>query len=173
MALLTPLALDEARALLAAWDLSLETLVPLPSKGTVNSNFRLQASGRTWFLRINEGKRDADVAAEAELVTQLRQGGLPTPEVMRTRRDGWFATHAGKPVTMLRPAARGRGAPGRCCTARAHRCRWRRCRATTTPSTSWSGGSIASPGMRASPRWCRSCATSSRAPAAPATCRRG
>src|SRR5262249_24810732 len=99
--------------------LALEALVPLPAKGTVNSNFRLQASGRNWFLRINEGKRDEDVAAEAQLVTRLREGGLPTPEVVPTRTGAWFARHAGKAVTLF-PWVEGHEAvpradqPGRC-----------------------------------------------------------
>jgi len=88
MALLTPLAPGEARELLGEYDLALEAIDPLPSKGTVNSNFRVRASGRVWFLRINEGKADGDAAAEAELVSHLRAHGLPTPEVIRTRAGG-------------------------------------------------------------------------------------
>jgi len=101
MALLTPLDPDEARAALAAFGLALESIVPLPAHGTVNSNFRVRASGRELFLRVNEGKRDEDVVAESELVTRLREGGLPTPEVLRTRDGAWFARAQGKPVTLF------------------------------------------------------------------------
>jgi homoserine kinase type II len=101
MALLTPLAADDARAALDAWGLRLESIVPLPAHGTVNSNFRVRASGRDYFLRVNEGKRDEDVAAEAELVHRLREGGLPTPEVLRTRSGEWFTRAHGKPATLF------------------------------------------------------------------------
>ena len=47
----------------------------------MNSNFRVRASGRLFFLRVNEGKRDEDVVAEADLVAALRSGGVPTPEI--------------------------------------------------------------------------------------------
>jgi homoserine kinase type II len=82
MALHTRLSADEARAILAAYGFELETLEPLPDRGTVNSNFRVRASGRLFFLRVNEGKRDQDVRAEADLVTALRAGGVPTPEIL-------------------------------------------------------------------------------------------
>jgi homoserine kinase type II len=101
MALLTPLAAEEARELLGEWDLAFEAIDPLPAKGTVNSNFRVRASGRTYFLRINEGKADGDAAAEAELVAHLRAHGLPTPEILRTRAGSWFARFAGKPVSLF------------------------------------------------------------------------
>lgn len=101
MALVTTLTDGEARTLLGAWTLTLESLVPLPAQGTVNSNFRVRASGRAWFLRINEGKREDDVVAEAELVTRLREGGLPTPEVVRTHDRAWFVRHGHKPVTLF------------------------------------------------------------------------
>jgi homoserine kinase type II len=101
MALLTPLADDDARAALDAFGVTLERIQALPAHGTVNSNFRVRASGRDYFLRVNEGKRDEDVVAEAELVNRLREGGLPTPEMLRTRTGGWFARAHGKPVTLF------------------------------------------------------------------------
>jgi homoserine kinase type II len=78
----------------------------------VNSNFRVQASGATWFLRINEGKTDADVDAEAALVTTLREHGLPTPMVRRTAGGAWHARAGGKPVTLF-PWVEGREAQPR------------------------------------------------------------
>src|SRR3954452_16038138 len=101
MALLTPLDEAQARSVLSAYDLTLESLEALPAKGTVNSNFRVRASGQRWFLRVNEGKTDADVHAEAELIAHLRARGLPTPEVRRTRDGAWFSHAAQKPVTLF------------------------------------------------------------------------
>ena len=101
MALRTPLDEVEARALCEAYGLALESFEPLPGLGTINSNFRVRASGRVWFLRLNEGKRDADVAGEVALVDRLRERGLPTPEIMRAK-DGRAIVHAaGRPATLF------------------------------------------------------------------------
>jgi homoserine kinase type II len=101
MALRTPLRADEARALCDRYGLALESIEPLPSRGTVNSNFRLRASGRVLFLRLNEGKRDEDVAGEVALVTRLRERGLPTPEILRTCDGQAIVQAAGKPATLF------------------------------------------------------------------------
>jgi homoserine kinase type II len=47
--------------------------------GTINSNFELHTDHGTYFVRVNEGKAEADVAWEARLVTALAQGGVVTP----------------------------------------------------------------------------------------------
>jgi len=101
MALRTPLDEGEARTLCAAYGLALESIEPLPALGTVNSNFRLRASGRVWFLRLNEGKREADVAGEVALVDRLRAHGLPTPEIVRARDGRAIVPAAGRPATLF------------------------------------------------------------------------
>lgn len=109
MALRTRLDDDEARALLDAYGLSLESIEPLPAHGTVNSNFRVLASGRRWFLRLNEGKRDEDVAAEIALVDRLLAAGVPTAEVIRARDGRAIVAAAGRPATLF-PWLEGREA---------------------------------------------------------------
>ncbi len=47
--------------------------------GTINSNFDVVTDRGRWFVRINEGKAEVDVAWEARLVTALASGGLATP----------------------------------------------------------------------------------------------
>ena len=48
--------------------------------GTINSNFELVvAGGSRYFVRVNEGKAQADVAWEARLVTALAAAGVSTP----------------------------------------------------------------------------------------------
>jgi len=101
MALRTPLDEGEARKLCEAYGLALESLEPLPAHGTVNSNFRLRASGRLWFLRLNEGKRDEDVAGEVALVDRLRAHGLATPEIVRAQDGRAIVQAAGRPVTLF------------------------------------------------------------------------
>jgi homoserine kinase type II len=47
--------------------------------GTINSNFEVEAGGGRWFVRVNEGKAEADVAWEAGLCADLAAAGLPVP----------------------------------------------------------------------------------------------
>jgi homoserine kinase type II len=101
MALRTPLDESEARTLTEAYGLSFEAIEPLPALGTVNSNFRLRASARTWFLRLNEGKREQDVAGEVALVERLRAHGMPTPEIVRARDGRAIVSAAGRPATLF------------------------------------------------------------------------
>jgi len=50
--------------------------------GTINTNFKLVTERGQFFLRINEGKTESDVAWEARLVTQLAADGVATPAPM-------------------------------------------------------------------------------------------
>jgi homoserine kinase type II len=109
MALLTRISVEDARAIVGAFELALESIDPLPALGTVNSNFRVRASGRTWFLRVNEGKAESDVAAEARLVRALGARGVPTPQPLETRDKRMFALFSGKCVSLF-PWAAGREA---------------------------------------------------------------
>jgi homoserine kinase type II len=47
--------------------------------GTINSNFAIETEAGRFFLRINEGKQEADVLYEAALVGALAAAGVPTP----------------------------------------------------------------------------------------------
>src|SRR5262249_55221509 len=47
--------------------------------GTINSNFRVTTERGTYFVRINEGKSEVDVAWEARLVQAFAEGGVVTP----------------------------------------------------------------------------------------------
>src|SRR2546423_13485567 len=110
MALRTPLDEAEARTLLDAYGFVLESIEPLPAHGTVNSNFRVRASGQRWFLRLNEGKSHDDVASEVALVDRLRRHGLQTPEIVRASDGRAIVPAAGRPATLV-PWLGGRGAP--------------------------------------------------------------
>jgi homoserine kinase type II len=61
--------------------------------GTINSNFDLEAAAGRFFVRVNEGKAEADVAWEAALVTDLAAAGVATPSPRRTRSGEPFARH--------------------------------------------------------------------------------
>ena len=73
----------------------------LPERGTVNSNYAVTVEGARYFLRINEGKREAQVDAEARLVSFLHTNGLPTPLPVRTRAHTWHTLVQHKPVTLF------------------------------------------------------------------------
>jgi homoserine kinase type II len=55
--------------------------------GTINSNFSVVTDRGRWFVRINEGKSEIDVAWEARLVGELSAGGVVTPPPIAAR-DG-------------------------------------------------------------------------------------
>ncbi|TMQ03443.1 MAG: homoserine kinase [Deltaproteobacteria bacterium] len=61
--------------------------------GTINSNFAVATDRGRWFLRINEGKSEADVAWEAQLVAALADGGVATPPPV--------VAHDGRPYAQL------------------------------------------------------------------------
>ncbi|HEY1546245.1 MAG TPA: phosphotransferase, partial [Kofleriaceae bacterium] len=56
--------------------------------GTINSNFEIVAETGRYFVRVNEGKAEADVAWEARLVTALATAGVVTPSPMVATSTG-------------------------------------------------------------------------------------
>ena len=55
--------------------------------GTINTNVRIDTARGRFFVRVNEGKAEADVAWEARLVAALAEGGVATPPPVLAR-DG-------------------------------------------------------------------------------------
>jgi homoserine kinase type II len=99
VAAITRLSEEEAARLVAAYGLSLESLRALPAAGTVNSNFAVVAGGRRLFLRVNEGKSAAHVAAEAGLAASLV--GVPLAPLLRTLDGQAFTWLGDKPVSLF------------------------------------------------------------------------
>ncbi len=79
MARLTRLDDADVRALAVAFGLGEVAAWGEVPAGTINSNHWVEAGGRRWFLRVNEGKSEADVRYEAELVAELAARGVATP----------------------------------------------------------------------------------------------
>ena len=50
--------------------------------GTINSNFEIRTERGAFFVRVNEGKAEVDVAWEARLVAALAAAGVATPAPM-------------------------------------------------------------------------------------------
>jgi homoserine kinase type II len=87
VALFTRLGDGELADLAAAFELGAVRAVRPIAAGTINSNFAVETERGPWFVRINEGKAEADVAWEAALVGALAAGGVVTPPP-RVARDG-------------------------------------------------------------------------------------
>jgi homoserine kinase type II len=64
----------------------LRSVTPLVA-GTVNTNLRVESERGLWFVRINEGKSEADVIYEGELSVALAAAGAPLP-LPRAASDG-------------------------------------------------------------------------------------
>lgn len=79
MGLFTRLEGGELRDLAAGFALGAVRASRPIAAGTINSNFRVETERGAWFVRINEGKAEADVAWEAQLVAALAAGGVVTP----------------------------------------------------------------------------------------------
>jgi homoserine kinase type II len=94
----TSLSLEELQAALRPFALRPRRVRPF-EKGTINSNFRADTDGGTVFVRVNEGKREADVRYEGELLWHLGARRFPTPQPLRTERGEPFvvADVAGRP----------------------------------------------------------------------------
>jgi homoserine kinase type II len=70
---------DDVGVLAGAFGLGEPTGWGVVDGGTINGNHWVEADGRRWFLRVNEGKEEADVRWEAALVAELAAAGVPTP----------------------------------------------------------------------------------------------
>jgi homoserine kinase type II len=87
VALFTRLGDGELADLAAAFELGAVRAARPIAAGTINSNFAVETERGPWFVRINEGKAEADVAWEAALVGALAAGGVVTPPPL-VARDG-------------------------------------------------------------------------------------
>jgi homoserine kinase type II len=77
VALYTPLTGEELAEVAGRFGLPPpERALPEP-KGGVNTNYHLWAGGRRWFLRLAEGKSDADVEFEARVLSFLEAARYP------------------------------------------------------------------------------------------------
>jgi homoserine kinase type II len=79
VALFTRLGDDELAGIARTFALGAVLGVQPIAAGTINSNFAVQTDRGAWFLRVNEGKSEPDVAWEARLISALAAGGVVTP----------------------------------------------------------------------------------------------
>ncbi|ACL66806.1 Homoserine kinase [Anaeromyxobacter dehalogenans 2CP-1] len=87
MALYTVLSSEQIAAAVRSFGLPAPDRVQPEPKGSVNTNYHLWAGGERWFLRLNEGKTDADVRFEAEVQRYLHEARFPVAR-LRLAADG-------------------------------------------------------------------------------------
>ncbi len=99
MATFTTLGDDDIARLAAAFSLGAVRQWRAIEAGTINSNFVVDTATGRAFLRVNEGKTEADVRYEAELVAALADAGVSTPRALVATDGRPFAEHDGKLVS--------------------------------------------------------------------------
>ena len=87
MGAFTVLGDAEIAELAAAFELGEVRAQRAIAAGTINSNFEVVTARGRYFVRVNEGKAEADVAWEARLIDALAERGVATPPPLRAR-DG-------------------------------------------------------------------------------------
>lgn len=75
----TPLTAADIAAIAAAFDLGPVARWATIAAGTINTNVSVETARGRFFVRVNEGKAEADVAWEARLVAALAAAGVATP----------------------------------------------------------------------------------------------
>jgi homoserine kinase type II len=83
----TAISEGDLAALADAFELGAVVSHQLIAAGTINTNIALTTETGRYFVRLNEGKAEADVAWEARLIAALATAGLPAPPPLRAR-DG-------------------------------------------------------------------------------------
>lgn len=87
MGVFTALGERELKGLASEFDLGTVQAWQAIAAGTINTNLALETDRGRFFIRLNEGKLEADVAWEAQLVTALAAAGVPAPPPL-VARDG-------------------------------------------------------------------------------------
>ena len=101
MAPRTTLDLHAIQSIAAAFALGSVHSFQAIAAGTINSNYRVVTERGSFAIRVNEGKTDADVRYEADLVAALADAGVPTPRPCTTRRGDVRHEHAGRLVSVF------------------------------------------------------------------------
>jgi len=96
MAVYTVLSPTEIAAVLARFGLPPpDRVVPEP-KGYVNTNHHVWAGGERWFLRVAEGKTEADLRFEGEVHAFLAAARYPAPRLVAASDGRPFAAVGGR-----------------------------------------------------------------------------
>src|SRR6266540_4702770 len=105
MALYTVLSDAELAAALRAFGLPAPERVRPEPRGGVNTNYHVWSGGRRLFLRVNEGKAEADVRFEAEVLRFLEAARYPVAPLLPAADGRPFVPVAGRPAMLFAYAA--------------------------------------------------------------------
>ncbi len=75
--------------------------------GTINSNYEVITDRGRWFVRVNEGKAEVDVAWEARVVAALHEAGVTTPAPLVARDGRPYAACDGRKWASVFPWCEG------------------------------------------------------------------
>jgi homoserine kinase type II len=92
MAVYTPLSTQDLADVAARFGLSPPERSLGEPKGSVNTNYHLWSGGERYFLRLNEGKSDADVEFEASALRYLEEAHFPAARLLLTTDGRPFVT---------------------------------------------------------------------------------
>ncbi len=101
MAVYTVLSDAQLAEALRAFGLPAPDRVVTEPKGYVNTNHHVWAGGERWFLRVAEGKTEADVRFEGEVHAFLSSARYPAPRLVTAADGRPFAAVAGRLVMLF------------------------------------------------------------------------
>jgi homoserine kinase type II len=101
MALYTVLTPEQLAGVARAFGLPAPERARPEPKGSVNTNYHLWAGGERYFLRLNEGKSDADVRFEAEVQRFLFEARFPVPHLFFAADGQPFVEIEGKQAMLF------------------------------------------------------------------------
>jgi homoserine kinase type II len=70
-------------------------------RGRTNTSYHLQVGADRWFLRLAEGKTEADVAFEAAVMAWLLEAHFPVPRLVLSLDGRPFTEVAGRPAMLF------------------------------------------------------------------------
>jgi homoserine kinase type II len=101
MALYTVLTPEQIADAVRRFGLPTPDRVASEPKGSVNTNYHLWAGGERYFLRLNEGKTEADVLFEAEVQRYLHEARYPVARLHLADDGRPYVPVAGKPAMLF------------------------------------------------------------------------
>jgi len=101
MARFTVLAHDDLSKLVEVFGLGVLLNFRTVEAGTINSNYLVEASTGRFFLRVNEGKSESEVAVEVDVLCHLEAAGVATPLPVRCGSGQRYAAYLGKFISVF------------------------------------------------------------------------
>jgi homoserine kinase type II len=101
MAVYTPLTSEQLALVARGFGLPAVDRAVAEPKGSVNTNYHLWSGSRRYFLRVNEGKTDADVEFEARVLGHLEARRFPAARLVPAAGGRSHVVIAGKQAMLF------------------------------------------------------------------------